>query len=390
MTMSPLKFCCNSNTTKSQSNDNVNVGNDVSYFQPKFISNVLNNLNVLRLSGKFCDVEIITENRIFKVHRAVLAASSPYFHAMFTGELCEKDQDSVELHGIPSYIFEILLNFIYSGNINMTQQNVQELFVAADMVGLVDVVRGCTEFLIKELQPQNAIGFYRFADDLNSTELKLEAENYIQKNFPKVCNEDEIYNLEKDILIRFISSEYLKIDSELQVFELALRWINHDIIQRRQFVFEILSHIRLSLISFAVLRKTIAACDDCSLKVALKSFYSDLLDKKGCLVPLNVKPRNCAKKDIYVIGGSKREKKKIWDGGLAMYYVGIEKFDTFIREWNQVPNMTINRLVPGVAALNGHIYVVGGEKDSDILASCERYDPQENQWTEVASMVVSR
>ncbi|KAK9886020.1 hypothetical protein WA026_014806 [Henosepilachna vigintioctopunctata] len=391
--MIPLNFSSSSYNASSEKinfkNSESDMSEDIFYSQPKFITNVLNNLNALRMSGKFCDVEIVADNRKFKVHRAVLAASSPYFFAMFTGELCERNQERIELHGISSYNLDILLNFIYSGKANITQCNVQELFVTADMLGLVEVVKGCTEFLIKELQPHNAIGFYRFADDLNSADLKLVVEKYIHNNFPKVCNEDEIYHLEKDTLLQFISSEYLKIDSELQVFELVLRWINFDIVNRRQFVFEILRCIRLSLISF-VLKKTITACNDCSLRVALKSIYSDLLDKKGCLVPLNVKPRTCAKKDIYVIGGSKREKKKIWDGGLAMNYVGIEKFDTFTREWNQVPNMTINRLVPGVAALNGHIYVVGGEIDSDILSSCERYDPQENQWSEIASMLVSR
>ena len=139
-----------------------------------------------------------------------------------------------------------------------------------------------------------------------------------------------------------------------------------------------------------MLERAITQCNDSSLRVALKSIHSDLLNRKGCLVPLNVAPRKCAKKDIYVIGGSKRELHSVWDRGLEMNYVSVEKFNTFSREWNKVPDMTVNRLVPGVAALNGHIYVVGGEEGSSILSSCERFEPQTNQWTQVASMVVSR
>lgn len=376
--------------TKFRRNSSKAVVENIAYTHPKYLSNLLNNLNNLRTSGRFCDVEIIVGTRIFQAHRAVLAASSPYFQAMFAGGLCEKDQESVKLHGLSPNVFEILLNFIYSGDVHINQNNVEELFIAADMLGLEEVLAGCTEFLIKELQPINAIGIYSFADDHNCIELKLAAEKYIQRNFPKICHEDEIYDLEKDKLICFISSEDLKIDSELQVFQLALRWIDYDIINRRQYVFEILRHIRLSLISFVILEKTIVTCNDCSLRVALKSIYTDLLNKKGCLVPLNVKPRNSAKKDIYVIGGSKRELKSVWDRGLDMDYVGIEKYDTFKREWHQLPDMIINRIVPGVTSLNGQIYVVGGEEGSDILSSCERYDPQENQWSRVADMMVSR
>lgn len=50
----------------------------------------------------------------------------------------------------------------------------------------------------------------------------------------------------------------------------------------------------------------------------------------------------------------------------------------------------MNRIVPGVAALNGYIYVVGGEEGSNILSSCERFDTVTKTWTEVASMLISR
>lgn len=88
----------------------------------------------------------------------------------------------------------------------------------------------------------------RFADDHNLIDLKAAAIQYIENNFPKVCKEDEIYDLHKDDIILLLSSENLKIDSEFQVFQTALRWINHDIISRRQFVFDILKYVRLPLL----------------------------------------------------------------------------------------------------------------------------------------------
>lgn len=62
----------------------------------------------------------------------------------------------------------------------------------------------------------------------------------------------------------------------------------------------------------------------------------------------------------------------------------------FIREWCKVTPMAISRILPGVASLNGSIYVIGGEQESKILANGECYDPLEDKWTEIASMVVPR
>lgn len=49
--------------------------------------------------------------------------------------------------------------------------------------------------------------------------------------------------------------------------------------------------------------------------------------------------------------------------------------------------MAYGRILPGVATLNGKIYVVGGELDGQILANGEIYDPLTNTWTAIASMV---
>ena len=45
--------------------------------------------------------------------------------------------------------------------------------------------------------------------------------------------------------------------------------------------------------------------------------------------------------------------------------------------------MEIGRILPGVVALDGIVFVVGGEQDSQILANGEKYDPLENKWSEV-------
>lgn len=41
---------------------------------------VMDNLNQQREEGRLCDLSIHVQGQVFRAHRCVLAASSPYFH----------------------------------------------------------------------------------------------------------------------------------------------------------------------------------------------------------------------------------------------------------------------------------------------------------------------
>lgn len=128
-----------------------------------------------------------------------------------------------------------------------------------------------------------------------------------------------------------------------------------------------------------------------SLKVALRSVQKDLTAKRGQLVPLRVCPRISAKKNIYIFGGVKRETSSGYGWNHAdCIFDSVAKFDIFRREWLEAAPMIIGRIQPGVATLGGKIYVVGGERGSQILANGEVYDSQSNKWKDVCPMNIPR
>ena len=49
-----------------------------------YTTKLANSLNKLRTQNQLCDIVINVEGRVFQAHRAVLAACSEYFFAMFT------------------------------------------------------------------------------------------------------------------------------------------------------------------------------------------------------------------------------------------------------------------------------------------------------------------
>jgi len=375
----------------------------------EFARKMLASLGRLRLDENFCDIELYSGENIegdagIRAHRNVLAAATPYFQAMFTSGLIESDfearwsrgsyykskhRQKLVLQGIKQSTLEALIEFIYSGVIEITQLNVQDILISADMIELSDVVTICTDFLKSELHESNAIGIYRFADGHNIEGLRDISLGYIHDNFFLVSLEEEFKEINKDLLTQLISSEFLRVDSEYQVFCATMEWINYDISNRRRYIFDVLKHVRLPLVATKLLESYVNNCTDLSLKVAMSSVKKDLISQKGSLVALYVKPRKSAKKNIYVIGGSKRELGSAWTRSECTYQT-VECFDTFKQEWKRVASMDIGRILPGIAILSGQIFVCGGEVDSKILANGEVYNPQDDSWTPIAHMMVPR
>ena len=84
----------------------------------------------IRRQGQMIDVTIIVGEKKHKIeaHKLVLAATIPYFHAMFTHDMVESKQSEIVLDEgggtIDPNAFEALINFAYSGKVTISTSNV--------------------------------------------------------------------------------------------------------------------------------------------------------------------------------------------------------------------------------------------------------------------------
>ena len=63
---------------------------------------------------------------------------------------------------------------------------------------------------------------------------------YVFTNFVQVSLEEEFLDVPKEIIVKILSSEDLRVDTEYQVFLASMAWLDHDVGGRRRYVFDVL------------------------------------------------------------------------------------------------------------------------------------------------------
>jgi hypothetical protein len=58
-------------------------------------------------------------------HKNVLAASSPYFYAMLTGDMSEAKADTITLQELDPKALAMLIDYMYTSEIRVNEENVQ-------------------------------------------------------------------------------------------------------------------------------------------------------------------------------------------------------------------------------------------------------------------------
>ncbi|KAK3753602.1 hypothetical protein QZH41_004183 [Actinostola sp. cb2023] len=167
---------------------------------------MLDRLNSLRCDALLCDVFITAQCHEFHAHRAVLAASSDYFKALFTTAMVEKNTDRINLD-VSAFIVEELLTFLYTGKTALRDDNVKELLIAADYLVLDELKSKCVDYLTSVLSFDNCIEVLSLSTHCNCPILREKVHSYILKDFHTIMRHFEFTLMGVDDLEWFVCSE---------------------------------------------------------------------------------------------------------------------------------------------------------------------------------------
>nr|XP_014094600.2 kelch-like protein 18 [Bactrocera oleae] len=343
----------------------------------------------IRRQGKLCDVTLKVEDQSFSAHRIVLAGTIPYFYAMFTNNMAESRIKEITMKEIEPNALESLINYAYSGQVRIDNQNVQSLMVGASFLQLTKVRNACADFLISRFHPHNVLGIRQFADSMGCTHLIEAADKYIDQNFAKVVQSEEFLSLDFGELIDLIRRDELNVPSEEIIFEACMKWVKH-MEEKRAILFpQVLSKVRLPLLSPQFLADRVAReelirsshqCRD--LLDEAKDFHL-MPERRGLLQSFRTRQR-CGEfimGQIYAVGGLASNGESVST---------VEIYDPVVKKWEMGEQMSMMRSRVGVAVMDGKLYAFGGFNGTERLSTVEVYDPKKNKWSQGRAMLCKR
>uniref|UniRef100_A0A3P9KEY8 Zinc finger and BTB domain containing 48 n=1 Tax=Oryzias latipes TaxID=8090 RepID=A0A3P9KEY8_ORYLA len=115
-----------------------------SFVQSHHARRVLSSLNQQRATGRFCDAVLnVGQGELYLAHHSVLACFSELFKPSDNPASLSIE---VSLNGCPGDGLQLLLNFIYTGNLKLDLSNLEKVQQAASSLCVPEVLALCQQF----------------------------------------------------------------------------------------------------------------------------------------------------------------------------------------------------------------------------------------------------
>ena len=186
-------------------------------------------------------------DQTFYAHKYVLATSSAVFHAMFYGDLAEKNS-VVHLSDTNEESMEEFLKFLYTDECNLSTDNVISVMYLSKKY----IVPSLTEYvkaqLVRDMEPANVLDILEQAIHFEEKDLEAKCWQVIEWRASEVANSANFINIKQATLASLLKRNNLTIP-EVELFQAVLKWIDHQCSQKS---LELTTENRRSVVGEAV------------------------------------------------------------------------------------------------------------------------------------------
>lgn len=249
---------------------------------------ILEMLRSQRIDGRFCDIVLHVSNgsleeKLFPAHRSVLAAVSQYFESVLKTHRVTKEQISISCQDIQ--VFEILLDYMYSGSITIEWDNVNELLKLSNYFLMEKVTNYCTQFLEHYLKVDTCLSIRDLAEKYNLELLITTTNEFISENLNDVIEQPFMIEMSAKKLETIINDPIIGFTNfpVSQLLTFFISWVKNDIPRRSKEFDHFLSYIewdkmKLEFIYDHIDTETLYQDSKTCLYYALKSLFENNLN----------------------------------------------------------------------------------------------------------------
>ncbi|KAK3089663.1 hypothetical protein FSP39_005461 [Pinctada imbricata] len=355
---------------------------------PNYGRELLRNLNSLRHSNMFTDATLYIQHEELYCHRNILAASSPYFRAMFTHNLREGTKSEVQFEDVSPWTLKRIIDYVYTGKLEITIDNAQELLAAGSRFEYPAIVNSCCDFLEKHLHPSNCLGIEYFTQMYACDKLMEKAHKYALENFSGVVECEEFLEMSIDRLLQYLASDWIDVRTEETVYDAVMQWIDYDMDKRKDNLFDLLSQVRLPIIQMNNLKvmakhPLIRNYEDClQLVMEAQEQHESIHDQYGRRrrsmqnSQVHPRPSTVAKEKLVVVGG--------------YHCKNVEMYDPVKEKWFDLPEFPKIIIHNSVSVVANSIIVTGGILENSIIPDVWKFDSVKRTWQSICSMLKPR
>ncbi|CAI8010682.1 BTB/POZ domain-containing protein 9, partial [Geodia barretti] len=199
---------------------------------------------------KFTDVDFLVSGQVVPAHKAVLASQSQYFESMLYGSMREAAMDEVELKDVPVPAFRKVLQFAYTGSLDMENvalQSILEVSSVADRFGFVSLKEALGDQLSQNYISLDTVLLLLVHSDIyHLQQLHSSCVAFIEnkENSVKVLQHPSLLHLPMESLAAVISRDTF-VAPEIEILRAVQRWKKRNAKEVKE-IRELLECVRLS------------------------------------------------------------------------------------------------------------------------------------------------